>query len=85
MVEPLQLLRTVSKKDIVQYVNLKTPPGIYKNAISFFLGSFFPATADVDPFDRSFTELKTLLQDPVALVSKFGSIISQVSLLFEAD
>ena len=61
MVEPLQLLRTVSKKEIVQFVNLKSPPGTYKNAISFFLGSFFPATADIDPFDRSFAEIKTHL------------------------
>jgi hypothetical protein len=66
-------------------VNLKTPPGTFKNAISFFLGSFFVETADSDPFDRSFEELKTHLQDSVGLVSKCGKLMRQVSLLFEAD
>jgi hypothetical protein len=64
-------------------VTLKAPPAIYKFSISFFLGSFFPTTPDIDPFAVSFEEHKTYLRGSVSLLSKCEKLISEVPLLFE--
>jgi hypothetical protein len=70
---------------MVLYVTKASVPAVYKNAISFFIGSFFLTSEDLDPFERSYVELKTHLGDPVALVSKCKEIMSQVSQLFKTD